>query len=644
LLQDVRDASDPGQNFRGLLVGVAGGTGTANGTLNMTRSDFGVVNTSSGTDLQVGAATSLAEGSSPVANGEFHVDGGTLDLLKVEFGKARSPSRTPGNASGSANVSITDSNVTNTLGGIRVGDSDAHGDGANTSAEANVTLTRVDAVVNGFDIGETEAPDPQTNATSTVVMEIVDSNVKSTQGMYVLDVQADDGGNGSANVEFSLRGTILEQERVLDIGDVEADDDGVGEGQVNVTFVDSSISVSRIGLLETVEPERGGRATLNVTGTFDNSPVNASSRFSVGENVENSSGDGIGSATANVEIRNGSHVSARDLHVASFTNNAKAEAVLAMRVSLDVSDSNLSAQESFQVGVVSSEDQAVMDAEVDLQLANVEATAGGAVTIGSFAGASTEAGNRLVIDVAMDSSSLSSNSLTIAAEGGPAEPDVNLSLESSSVDTGDFTLGAGGTITFALDGLSRVESGTVGGLGQYSAMNVKTAALQGSIEARLDFLPPAGTHHFDLIVVDGVGSLTDQLVRKEAVDLPEGVSVDFFGTVLESRASGDVEVLRLTVTRVAEDLFLRGDCNADGQIDISDAVVTLGSLFLGEGEPDCLDACDSNDDGDLDVSDAIRTLGVLFLGQGVIPLPGTEECGVDPTDDAIGCRTAPRCP
>ena len=79
-------------------------------------------------------------------------------------------------------------------------------------------------------------------------------------------------------------------------------------------------------------------------------------------------------------------------------------------------------------------------------------------------------------------------------------------------------------------------------------------------------------------------------------------------------------------------------------MNISDAVFSLGSLFLGDGDPGCDDACDSNDDGAMDISDAIATLGVLFLGNGVIPLPGMMECGVDPTADDLGCETFERCP
>ena len=58
--------------------------------------------------------------------------------------------------------------------------------------------------------------------------------------------------------------------------------------------------------------------------------------------------------------------------------------------------------------------------------------------------------------------------------------------------------------------------------------------------------------------------------------------------------------------------FLAG-CNDDGAVDISDAVFSLGSLFLGDGAPSCDDACDSNDDGAVDISDAIATLGGLNI-------------------------------
>ena len=85
-------------------------------------------------------------------------------------------------------------------------------------------------------------------------------------------------------------------------------------------------------------------------------------------------------------------------------------------------------------------------------------------------------------------------------------------------------------------------------------------------------------------------------------------------------------------------VFLRGDSNADRSIDLSDAVFTLGYLFLGGDAPSCLDAADSNDDGIVDVSDPIATLGFLFLEDGVEPPAPYPSLGLDPTSDGMNCE------
>jgi hypothetical protein len=90
--------------------------------------------------------------------------------------------------------------------------------------------------------------------------------------------------------------------------------------------------------------------------------------------------------------------------------------------------------------------------------------------------------------------------------------------------------------------------------------------------------------------------------------------------------------------------FLRGDCRDDGSVDISDPITALSALFLGTAVPGCADACDANDDGRVDISDPVFTLGVLFLGQGVLPFPGTRECGPDPSADALRCLAFAGCP
>ena len=82
--------------------------------------------------------------------------------------------------------------------------------------------------------------------------------------------------------------------------------------------------------------------------------------------------------------------------------------------------------------------------------------------------------------------------------------------------------------------------------------------------------------------------------------------------------------------------FVRGDTNGNQLVNISDAVVLLGYLFLG-GEPvTCLDAADSNDSGTINVADAAYILNFLFRGGAMLPPPYPNPA-LDPTPDALGC-------
>jgi len=82
--------------------------------------------------------------------------------------------------------------------------------------------------------------------------------------------------------------------------------------------------------------------------------------------------------------------------------------------------------------------------------------------------------------------------------------------------------------------------------------------------------------------------------------------------------------------------FIRGDVNADGTVDISDAVELLRFKFAGSEEPDCSDAGDANDDGVIDLGDVITVLGYLFGGQD--PAGGLGGgCVADLTEDALSC-------
>jgi hypothetical protein len=83
--------------------------------------------------------------------------------------------------------------------------------------------------------------------------------------------------------------------------------------------------------------------------------------------------------------------------------------------------------------------------------------------------------------------------------------------------------------------------------------------------------------------------------------------------------------------------FRRGDVDASGSIELTDAVKLLGFLFLGGPKPECLDAADTDDNGATDISDAVSNLNYQFLGGPPPAAPGPTICGVDPNPDELGC-------
>ena len=90
--------------------------------------------------------------------------------------------------------------------------------------------------------------------------------------------------------------------------------------------------------------------------------------------------------------------------------------------------------------------------------------------------------------------------------------------------------------------------------------------------------------------------------------------------------------------------FRRGDTNTDGTVDISDALRTFSTLFLGARPFPCLNAADSNRDLQIDVSDGVFTLNFLFLGGPTPEVPGPHACGVDRAARALPCVSYDHCP
>jgi hypothetical protein len=96
------------------------------------------------------------------------------------------------------------------------------------------------------------------------------------------------------------------------------------------------------------------------------------------------------------------------------------------------------------------------------------------------------------------------------------------------------------------------------------------------------------------------------------------------------------QTARLTIRHLVVDDFIRGNANADEGLDIADPVWILNALFHDGRPSPCADAADSNDDGQVDISDAVHVIRYLFL-TGEAPPPPFPECGLDGTEDEIGC-------
>lgn len=88
--------------------------------------------------------------------------------------------------------------------------------------------------------------------------------------------------------------------------------------------------------------------------------------------------------------------------------------------------------------------------------------------------------------------------------------------------------------------------------------------------------------------------------------------------------------------------FMRGDCNQDEKVDITDANTVLAAAYQGF-DVDCADACDANDDGFVNLADTVYLLTYLFGFGPAIPSPTFPDCGPDLTLDEIDCLDPQHC-
>ncbi len=115
-----------------------------------------------------------------------------------------------------------------------------------------------------------------------------------------------------------------------------------------------------------------------------------------------------------------------------------------------------------------------------------------------------------------------------------------------------------------------------------------------------------------------------------------------FGEGVSGTHFSDIWSLDLKSTKAPSTAFQRGDVNADGERNISDAVFTLLFLFDGGPAPPCAKSADMDDDGILRLDDPVLLLDALFLGYSP-PASPYGSCGPDQTDDEITCDSHAPC-
>ncbi len=154
----------------------------------------------------------------------------------------------------------------------------------------------------------------------------------------------------------------------------------------------------------------------------------------------------------------------------------------------------------------------------------------------------------------------------------------------------------------------------------------------------------------ELIIFEADGSSLEDLAGNEVVSfsslIPENwnqASLRIESSTDSSAGSEQVDIIQVEFLAIddsdpcieeptpTEGLFIRGDVNGDGKIELTDPISNLDYQFLGNFESTCLDALDFDDDGTISLSDPIGNLTYQFLGGIDAKLPGPGQCGVDTT-------------
>ena len=187
----------------------------------------------------------------------------------------------------------------------------------------------------------------------------------------------------------------------------------------------------------------------------------------------------------------------------------------------------------------------------------------------------------------------------------------------------------------------------------------QVASRNQSPVARLSATPSRGSAPLS-VLLDGSASSDPEEDRLRFVwELPGGRSDDrelllldigepgrhLVGVVVtDIHGDSDRAEVTIVVEAGTTPLFVRGDANADGGVNLSDGIFVLRYLFSGDElpEPECVKSADVDDSGTLVISDAVYLLNYLF-GRGAAPLKPFGDCGVDETEDSLTCAAYAPC-
>ncbi|MEM7167968.1 MAG: SdrD B-like domain-containing protein [Planctomycetota bacterium] len=135
-----------------------------------------------------------------------------------------------------------------------------------------------------------------------------------------------------------------------------------------------------------------------------------------------------------------------------------------------------------------------------------------------------------------------------------------------------------------------------------------------------------------LVIANGQASFVG-----DAIPLAAATAENAFGGF--SLSGDEFAIVGLTTSTIYElgsALFVRGDADPTGFIDVGDSIRILAACFQGQPFTSCIDAYDFDDSGTVGIGDSVALLAYLFSG-GAPPTSPFPDAGEDPTPDGLPC-------